>query len=386
MKCFNVWLFNVLLVLSSLAGLYEAKGQESGTHKPARFIVFPDIPEYKTLICDFHQHTVFSDGDVWPAVRVREALADGLDAISITDHLEYQPHEEDIPNPDRNRIYQIALEAAKDKDLIVISGSEITREMPPGHANAIFLSDANKLMGLDSIEVFREAKKQGAFVIWNHPHWYDQSPNGTAVLTKMHRQMLKEGLIQAIEVVNDHSYSDEALKIALDNKLAIMGASDAHDLIDWQFNVQQGGHRPVTLVFATEKTEEALKEALQKGRTVVWFDNTLIGKKDFLVPLIQQSLYIQKTQVMESNPGKSTVVSVFIENKSDADYILENQKDYSFYDHADIVTIKANAVTMIQVKPLKELKTFNLRFKVLNALTAPSTHPLISLNVYTTQN
>ena len=50
----------------------------------------PDIPGYQTLICDFHMHTVFSDGRVWPTVRVDEAWREGLDAIAITDHLEYQ--------------------------------------------------------------------------------------------------------------------------------------------------------------------------------------------------------------------------------------------------------------------------------------------------------
>ncbi len=39
-----------------------------------RKINFPDIPGYKTLLCDFHQHTVFSDGSVWPNIRVQEAL------------------------------------------------------------------------------------------------------------------------------------------------------------------------------------------------------------------------------------------------------------------------------------------------------------------------
>jgi hypothetical protein len=349
-------------------------------------IDFPDIPGFKTLVCDFHQHTVFSDGEVWPSIRVREALNDGLDAISITDHIEYQPHSEDIPHPDRNRSFQLALEAAANTELIVVSGSEITREMPPGHANAIFLPDANKLLGLDSMEVFREAKRQGAFVFWNHPHWYAQSPNGTAVLTKMHKQLIKEGLIKGIEIVNEHSYSDEALKIAIDNKLTMMGTSDIHDLIDWQFQTHQGGHRPVTLVFAKEKTEESIREALQQGRTAVWFDNTLIGKEEFLVPLIEQSLAITKTQVLESYTGKSTVVSVSIENRSDSDFIFENQSNMTFYDNSNVVVLKAGAITTIQVKPLKALKTFLLKFKVLNAVTAPKTHPVISLNVYTVQN
>ncbi|NND33908.1 MAG: PHP domain-containing protein, partial [Saprospiraceae bacterium] len=98
-----------------------------------------------TLKCDFHIHTVFSDGSVWPNIRVDEALKDGLDAISLTEHLEYQPHGEDIPHPDRNRSFEIAKEQAKAHDLLVIHGVEITRKLPPGHANAIFITDANAL-------------------------------------------------------------------------------------------------------------------------------------------------------------------------------------------------------------------------------------------------
>ena len=109
-----------------------------------RRIVFPDIPGYKTLKCDLHQHTVFSDGSVWPTIRVNEALKDNLDAIAVTEHLEYQPHEHDIPHPDRNRAYEIEIDTGE-KNLIIINGSEITRSMPPGHTNAIFLNNVNKL-------------------------------------------------------------------------------------------------------------------------------------------------------------------------------------------------------------------------------------------------
>ena len=70
---------------------------------PNRKIEFPDIPGYQTLKCDFHIHSVFSDGSVWPDIRVQEALRDGLDAISLTERLEYPPHGEDLPHPDRNR-------------------------------------------------------------------------------------------------------------------------------------------------------------------------------------------------------------------------------------------------------------------------------------------
>jgi histidinol phosphatase-like PHP family hydrolase len=51
-----------------------------------------------TLVVDLHTHSVFSDGHVWPSVRVGEAIADGLDAVAITEHLEWQPHLDDIPH------------------------------------------------------------------------------------------------------------------------------------------------------------------------------------------------------------------------------------------------------------------------------------------------
>ena len=54
-------------------------------------IDIPDLDKYQTLKCDFHMHTVFSDGLVWPTVRVDEAYSEGLDAIAITEHIEYRP-------------------------------------------------------------------------------------------------------------------------------------------------------------------------------------------------------------------------------------------------------------------------------------------------------
>ena len=46
--------------------------------QPRHEIRFPDVPGYRTLKCDLHMHTVFSDGDVWPSTRVLEAWREGL--------------------------------------------------------------------------------------------------------------------------------------------------------------------------------------------------------------------------------------------------------------------------------------------------------------------
>jgi predicted metal-dependent phosphoesterase TrpH len=348
----------------------------SAHDKHERVIAFPNIPGYVTMKCDLHQHSVFSDGNVWPTIRVEEAMKDGLDAISLTEHLEYQPHKNDIPHPDRNRAYELALKAAKDTNLIVINGSEITRRMPPGHSNAIFLTDANKMLIPDSVEVFREAKRQGAFTFWNHPHWVAQNSTGAAVLTDLHKFLLKEKLLDGIEVVNEDTYSDEALQIALDNNLTFIGSSDIHGLIDWQYDVPEGGHRPVTLVFAKERTAESLKEALFAKRTVVYFNNLLIGRDEFLIPLIQSSLTVQKSSYI----GKTSVLTVQIKNSSDMEYILENKSGYTLHDNADIVTIKANSVTTVKVKVLQNLPSAALTFTVLNAVNAPKKHPVIVLD------
>jgi len=61
---------------------------------------FPDLPGLITLRCDLHMHTVFSDGKVWPTVRAEEAWRDGLDAIAVTDHIEYQPFKADVTTND----------------------------------------------------------------------------------------------------------------------------------------------------------------------------------------------------------------------------------------------------------------------------------------------
>ena len=251
-----------------------------------RKIEFPNLPGLKTLVCDLHMHTVFSDGSVWPNIRVMEANKDGLDVIATTEHLEYQSWISDIPHPDRNRSYELAKGFAGKSGLLVINGSEITREMPPGHANAIFIKDANKLIKDDPIESFLEARKQDAFIFWNHPYWASQSPDASVPLDQLHIEMINNKLIQGIEIVNDTTYSNEAFQLALDYDLTILGTSDIHDIVDWQYRIPSGGHRPVTLVFAREKNEKSLKKALLNGQTVVWFNKKLIGKPDYLLSLI----------------------------------------------------------------------------------------------------
>jgi len=236
------------------------------------------------------------------------------------------------------------------------------------------VKDANKLNQKDVMEVFREAKKQGALVFWNHPHWTAQKPNAVATLTDMHLKLLAEGLFAGIEIYNSSTYSDEALELAREHQLAILGNSDVHGPIDWGYDVSKGEHRPVTLVFATEKSVDAMKKAMEEQKTAVWFKNTLVGDAQFISPLVEQSLEISRT-------GEGPVPRVLIHNHSDADYILENLSDYRLHNQAKVFIVKAHQITPIQVKTVETLESFELRFRVLNAFSSPDTHPEIKLVV-----
>ena len=347
-----------------------------------RKIEFPNIPGYLTLISDLHQHTVFSDGSVWPDIRVKEAVFDGVDVISLTEHIEYQPHNKDLPHPDRNRSYQLAKEYAKNKKIIVIHGAEITRDLPPGHSNALFIKDANKLVQQNYIDVFREAKKQGAFIFWNHPNWIGQNKKGITQLSPIHEALINEGLLHGIEVANENTFASQALTLANEQELTILGTSDIHELIDWLFDIPGGGHRPVTLIFAKERSEMGVKDALFDRRTVVWYHNSLIGQKKYLIPLIKSSLVVDTAYYQMYGNTKTQIANVNISNHSDATYLLNNESNFSFYHATDVIQLNPHTTTTLSVKTIAQLSSFELKFEVLNAIYSKKEHPKISLDIY----
>ena len=343
----------------------------------SRAIEFPDVDGYRTLAVDLHTHSVFSDGSVWPVIRVQESERDGVSLFAVTEHLEYQPRAADIPNPDRNRSFAVAAEWAGStgSDVIVVNGAEISREMPPGHVNAVFLSDANALLMDDAMEVFREANRQGAFVFWNHPAWLPQRPDGVARLTDMHRELIANGLLHGIEVANAHTYSAEALQIALDHDLAILGVSDIHGLIDWDYDVHGGGHRTVTLVLAEERTAESIREALDANRTAAWKDGELIGREEVLVPLLEASVEVSNVRVR-----RGSVLTVTLRNRSGAPFELLSVGPQRFHDRAAAVRVPPHGAVELSVTG-ENRSDFELSFAVLNAIVAPETHPTLRFAV-----
>ncbi len=328
-------------------------------------INIPDILGYKTLKCDFHMHTVFSDGTVWPTVRVDEAAREGLDAIAIADHIEYRPHKDDIP-ANLSRPYEIALRSAQEKNILLIKAAEITRETPPGHFNALFLNDIDLLDTKEFIDAVKAATSQGAFVFWNHPGWKPEFKGWFDIHTQLYENILMHG----IEVVNGVSYYPEAHQWALEKNLTMMGNSDIHQPMVGN-EMTSEIHRPMTLVFAKEKSIKALREGLIAGRTAVWFQNQLIGKPNYLHAIFKKAVQIDKPYLRRDD-----TIWFEITNNCDIDInVLDLGQD------GRKITLPANTVTIVKTKVDKKAEQTKLRYKVTNFLIAPDKGLPVNLNI-----
>lgn len=359
-----------LLCLLLLTGSQFSIGQSR------KKIHIPNIPGYQTMKCDFHMHTVFSDGTVWPTVRVEEAWQEGLDAISITDHIEYQPHSKDIV-ADHNRSFEIAEPLAKSKDIILVRGAEITRNMPPGHLNALFIRNANLLERDDVFDAIKEARDQGAFIIWNHPGWRAQQPEETLWWDE-HTQLLQSDLLHGIEVFNYNEHYPEAIDWARQKNLTVFANTDIHEPISMAYDVTNG-NRPMTLVFARSRTEGGIREALFNKRTVAWFNNTLVGRANLMEPLFFASLKITNpTGKLQFGESKK----IEIENISDVNYELELVQPGVGFDAPEKITLKAHRITSVeisgnseQVAAMSELKAF---YKVKNMMVSSADNLVVT--------
>jgi len=360
-------LFFIALVTTLTAAIPQdqAAGQLRVRTEPE----IPDIPGYVTLLCDLHTHTVFSDGLVWPDVRIAEAWREGLDAISITDHIEYQPHDDVIP-VDHNISYELAVSAAESVGIILIKGTEITRDMPPGHFNALFITDAEPMDTEDFMDAVKAAIDQGAFVMWNHPGW--RQPGEIPIWYDEHTAVFDNGWMHGMEIVNENSYYPLAHQWCIDRNIPMIGSSDIHNPIDLSYDISDGEHRPMTFVFATERSADAIKDALFAGRTAVYFRNLLIGREKFIRPLFDKSVAVTVPKVTIKGTGSGLVQ---VRNFSDIDYTLESGGSPDEITVPGRVLLPARKTALITVrgthKETSGTRRFSLPFTVTNALTAP---------------
>ena len=163
--------------------------------------------------------------------------------------------------------------------------------MAPGHFNLLFVKDANIFEsyvnkddprdGSNIAETLDEAKKQGAFVFWNHP-WF-QHPEDRSEWQKIHEELYQKGLISGIEVVNGDRYDPLVLQWCLDKNLTILSNSDIHT----PMTLYPGQYRSITLVLAKERSEKGIKEALINRRTIACMEGQLFGKEEWVRPWLR---------------------------------------------------------------------------------------------------
>lgn len=289
-------------------------------------IMIPDVNGYQVLKCDFHTHTVFSDGQVWPSIRNQEAWEEGLDAFAITDHIEYTPHKEDVKVA-HNRGYELLEQSAKMNNILLVKGNEITRNTPPGHFNAIFIGDASGYIEDRSNEQDRaavmKAAAQNAFIFWNHPGW-QPGIEGSYEWIDLVEDLYRSKALHGIEVINGFGIHLKALDWCIDKGLTVMASSDIHNLVAHDYDRSKDYvHRTMTLVMTKERTPEGIREALNAGRTVAWASKYLAGKEEHVRALFNACVELLPSHYTEVKGNGNKTNWYEIRNNSDLYFALE---------------------------------------------------------------
>ncbi len=344
-----------------------------------RIIHIPDIPGYQTLVCDFHMHTVFSDGEVWPSVRVAEAWQEGLDAIAITDHLEYHPHKDDLP-VQFGRAFEIAKPHADNMGLLLIRAAEITRGMPPGHFNCLFVKDVAALDQEDFWASMEAAAEQDAFIFWNHPGW--RQKDEIPVWYPQHDTIYDLGWMHGMEIVNGPSYYPLAYQWCLEKGISILGNSDVHNPTGIDFFSGGDETRSLTLVFAAERTEKSLREALDAGRTAVWKGDELYGERAHLKAIFDRSVRVISQPVGLKGNGFAYVQVI---NESDLVFRLKMDEGLKGFGYAPEVLLYPGRIGIMPLQSLDGDKEgeaeISIPFKVTNLFTGPEENLGVTLDM-----
>lgn len=312
-------LFIALLALLPLSAIaqYNPETLRTAPAQPAQRleIMLPQVNGYNIYKADLHTHTVYSDAETTPAYRVREAYYDGLDVISITDHIEYRRIEykmlkfvkgytggkalkaentdlirnkstESGIKSDLNYSVSEAVKESKKYGVLVIPGAEITREpVKIGHFNALFTKDNNTIYDDDALQSIRNARKQGALIMHNHPGWRRTS----CAQTEFETEAYNEGLIDGIEIANGGSLYLPIIDRAREKNFFPAACTDIHTTTGEYYRIK-GLMRNMTLVFAKECTLKGIREALEAKRTLAMSGGYVCGDEQLLKDLFLASV------------------------------------------------------------------------------------------------
>jgi hypothetical protein len=279
-------------------------------------------------------------------VRLAEAWRDGLDIYAVTEHAEYRPHEKDyikwlkgylpegtkaenyslVNKPanekgimvDLNLPYRLAVKAAEKYGITVIPGIEVTRTPKTiGHYNALFIKDANTIYDADPEKAIRNARKQDAIIMHNHPGWSRTSLE----MTEFEQRVYDKGLIDGVEIMNGTEFYPKAIDRAKQYKLFMASNTDIHQTTAELYGANDE-YRNMTLILAKDKSLESIREALEAKRTLAYSFGTVAGDEKLLQDLFNASVKVVYSAV--EKPGR---IYLQFENKSSIDFLIRLGKD-----------------------------------------------------------
>ena len=383
--------FLALLPISA-AAQYNPETLRTPVAQPPQRVEFvlPAVNGYNIYKVDLHIHSIYSDAETTPAYRVREAYYDGLDAIAITEHVEYRRIEpkmlkflkgytggkalkaentdlirnectESGIKADLNYPVKEAVKESKKYGILVIPGAEITREpVKIGHFNALFTKDNNTIYDPDPLVSLKNARKQGALIQHNHPGWRRTS----CAKTDFEKKAYAEGLIDGIEVANGGSLYLPITDRAREENLFIASNTDIHTTTAEYYRLK-GQNRNMTLIFAKECTLEGLREALEAKRTLAYAGGYICGNEQLLKDLFLASI---KWEVVGTD--KKGTRTVRLTNMCSFSYQYKTSKNALPVDLKPFQSIQLNVA-----------KGKNLKLTLTNLLCGDNVHPAVTLDV-----
>jgi hypothetical protein len=246
---------------------------------------------------------------------------------------------------DFNISYESAKKRADDLGLMVICGVEITRGKL-GDYNALFTKDNNAIYDPNLETTIRNARKQGAFIIHNHPHEYDKNTKSTMPATR--EDFYAKGLIDGIEMANSNRSYDRLFKFCMEGGYTPFSNSDVHKLISARYpGAGKDYFRNMTLILAKKCDEKSIHNALKQGRTIAYHANTLIGNEKLLSEFFGSCVSVEVVGESGNN------LKVKVTNHSSLPYSLrwEKKREAAVFGLSSVVINVSKGTKVLDITP-----------------------------------
>jgi hypothetical protein len=201
----------------------------------------------------------------------------------------------------------------------------------------------------------------------------------------VHDTIYDLGWMHGMEIVNGPSYYPLAYQWCLEKGITIFGNSDVHNPTGLDFSSGGEETRSLTLVFAREKTNESVREALDAGRTAVWRGDELYGQPAYLKAIFDQSVRVLSQPVGLKGEETSFVQII---NESDIVFNLTMGEKLEGFSYAPEMILYPGRIAILRFSNTMQGKEgkadLSIPFSVTNLFTGPDEHLSVTLDMQVT--